>query len=61
MGCEEKPNFHYESVVGWFSWALVVLVGSSQVWELFSLMCFGFWLEISGENRQTCHFYRNPR
>ena len=51
MGCEEKPNFHYESVVRWFSWALVVLVGSSQVWELFSLMCFGFWLEIFCENR----------
>ena len=56
MGCYEKPNFYYESVVGWFFLALVVLVGSSQVWELFSLMCFGFWLKISGENRQTCHF-----
>ena len=39
-------------VVGCFLWALVVLVGSSQVWELFSLMCFGFWLEISDEKRQ---------
>ena len=37
-----KTNFHYESVVGWFLWALVVLVGSSQVLELFYLMCFGF-------------------
>ena len=32
-------------------WALVVLVGIGQVWELFSLMCFRFWLEISGEKR----------
>ena len=45
-------NFHYESVVGWFLWALVVLVGSSQVLELFSLMCFRFWLENMGEKRQ---------
>ena len=30
----------------------MVLVGSSQVLELFSLMCFGFWLEITGEKRQ---------
>ena len=29
----------------------MVLVGSSQVLELFSLMCFGFWLEIKGEKR----------
>ena len=27
----------------------MVLVGSSQVLKLFSLMCFGFWLEITGE------------
>ena len=58
MGCQEKPNFHYESVVGWFLWALVVLIGSSQVLELFSFMCFGFWLEISSEKWQTC---RNRR
>ena len=61
MVVRKKPNFHYESVVGWFLWALVVLVGSSQVLELFSLMCFGFWLEITGEKRQTCHFCRNRR
>ena len=24
----------------------MVLVGSSQVLELFSLMCFGFWLKL---------------
>ena len=35
MSCQEKPNFHYESVVRWFLWALVVLVRSGQVWELF--------------------------
>ena len=58
-GLLEKPNFNYESVVGWFLWALVVLVGLSQVWKLFSLVCFGFWLEISGEKRQTYHFCRN--
>ena len=46
-------------LVGWFLWALVVLVGSSQVWELFSLMCFGFWLEISDKKRQICHFCIN--
>ena len=46
MVVRKKPNFHYESVVGWFLWGLVVLVGSSQVLELFSLMCFGFCLEI---------------
>ena len=39
----------------------MALVGSSQVLELFSLMCFGFWLEITGEKRQTCHCYRNRR
>ena len=44
-----------------FLWALVVLVGSIQVWELFSFMGFGFWLEISGEKRQTCHFCRNRK
>ena len=32
----------------------VLLVGSSQVFELFSFMCFGFWLEITGEKGQTC-------
>ena len=32
----------------------MVLVGSSQVLELFFLMCFGFWLEITGEKRQIC-------
>ena len=44
----KKPNFHFESVVDWFLWAFVVLVGSSQVLKLFSFMWFGFWLEISG-------------
>ena len=29
----------------------MVLVGSSQVLDLFSLMCFGFWLKITGEKR----------
>ena len=37
-------------------WLVQVKFGSC-----FSLMCFGFWLEISGENRQTCHFCRNRR
>ena len=36
----------------------MVLVGSSQVLELFSLMCFGFWLEIMGEKGQTCNLCR---
>ena len=27
----------------------MVLVSSNQVLELFSLICFGFWLEITGE------------
>ena len=58
MGCKENPNFHYESVVGWFLWASVVLVGSSQILELFSLMCFGFWFKITGESRQI---WRNRR
>ena len=52
----KNPNFHYESVVGWFLCALVVLVGSSQVWELFSFMCFRFWLEISGEGEAKLPF-----
>ena len=39
----------------------MVLVGSSQVREIFSLMCFEFLLEISNEERQTCHFCRNHR
>ena len=60
-GLLAKTNFHYESVVGWFLWALVVLVGSSQVLELFYLMCFGFWLEITSEMRQTVHLCRNHR
>ena len=32
----------------------VIFVGVSSVF----LVCFGFWLEISGEKRQTC---RNRR
>ena len=29
----------------------MVLDGLSHVWEFFSLMCFGFWLEISSETK----------
>ena len=36
----------------------MVLVGSSQVLELFSLIFFGFWLEITGEKRKICRNHR---
>ena len=44
-------------------WAniIMILVGSSQVWEMFSLMCFEFWLEISGEEKTYFFSSQNER